>query len=270
MNTYEKAIQDSLESIQTQPNDALRNRVMLSAAGGGVNSHEYRRRFPVRAAMLAAIIAALFLTAAATFGSEIVGAIRQLIFGDSIATQVDSDNDLYIGTFGVRNRADLSDATDYPIGMFDTLEEARQAAPFPIREPSYLPDNVTGFHSAGVWRVETTETPWLHFVILSYNVELESGGVSILQLIQTYAGPDAYVVIENVSPMEKVMVGGSEALLISAPEKFVLDDGTVVVNQDVIRYTLYWLNDGVAFELEAWYHDGYTPETMIMIAESIR
>jgi hypothetical protein len=222
-----------------------------------------------RVALIAAIVAALCFTAAAAYGNEIVGAIRQIMFGDSIATQVVSDNDLYIGSWGVMNRNDL-DAKDYPLGLFDTLEEARQAAPFPIREPSFLPDNVTGLRSVGVWRVETTGAPWLHFVILTYDVAMESGGASTLQLIQTYAGPDAYFVIENVSPMEVVIVGGSEAVLISAPEKFAFDDGTVIVNHDVIRYTLCWLKDGIAFELEAWNRDGHTPETMIRIAESIR
>jgi len=225
----------------------------------------------IRVAMIAAIIAALaFTTTAMAYGSEIVGVIRQLMFGDSIATQVDSDDDLYIGGWGVRNRSDLRNAIDYPTGLFFTLEEARQAAPFLIREPSYLPDNVTGFHSANVQRVETTNNPWLHFVILTYGIVQESGGASFLQIIQTYAGPDASFFIEDVSPMEIVMVGGSEALLITAPAILFDDNASVVENHSVIRYTLNWLHDGIAFNLDAFSHDGYDLETLIRIAESIR
>ena len=42
------------------------------------------------------------------------------------------------------------------------------------------------------------------------------------------------------------------------------------VDTEDMRYTLYWLSDGIAYELRADYHDGYTPETMIKIAESVR
>ena len=271
MNTYEKIIQESLENIQTEPGEAFRTRVMKSAVSMTDNNvRVYRRRLPVRVAAIAAVIAAFILATAFTFGNEIVGVIKQIMFGDSTATQVVSDNELYIGSWGVMNRGDLSDAIDYPLGLFDTLEEARQAAPFPIREPSYLPDNVTGLRNVGVWRVELLDGPWIHHVNLSYDIALKSGGIAVLQLSQMYAGPDAYFEIENVSPIENVMVGDSEAVLISAPEKFVLGDGTVIKNDDMIGYTLNWLKDGIAYELSVDYHDGYTPETMIRIAESIQ
>jgi hypothetical protein len=270
MNAYERNVKDCLEDIQVEPSVALRIRVMRSANNGVNDSNVFRRRFPVRAALIAAIITALAFTTAAAYGNEIVGVIRQLMFGDSIATQVVSDNELYVGSWGVMNRSDLSEAIDYPLGFFDTLEEARQAAPFPISEPSYLPDNISGLRNVGVWRVEIEDGPWMHFVELSYDIELKDGGVSILQLRQTYAGPDAYFYIENVSPMELVMVGGSEAVLISESDVNVFNDGAVITNVDTIGYTLYWLSNDIAYELSASHHDGYTPEVMIRIAESIR
>jgi hypothetical protein len=270
MNAYEKVIQESLENIQVDPSEALRNRVMRSANYGTDCLRVYRRRFPVRAAVIAAIITVLTFTTAFAYGNEIVGVIRQLMFGDSIATQVVGDNDLYVGSWGVMNRDDLIDANDYPLGLFDTLEEARQVAPFPIREPTYLPDNITGLRNVGVWRVEIEDGPWMHFVVLSYDIELKDGGVSILQLRQTYAGPDAYFVIENVSPIERVVIGNSEAVLISEPDVNAFDDGAVITNVDTIGYSLYWLSDGIAYELSARHHDGYTMEVMIRIAESIR
>ncbi|MDR0490517.1 MAG: hypothetical protein LBH28_04650 [Oscillospiraceae bacterium] len=271
MNAYERTIQEALENIQSSPNASLRSRVMNSADSGiGESMPIFRRRVTARAALISVVFAVVALTTAFTYGNQIVGVIRQVFFGDSVASQIVSDVDLYVGSGGVVNRGDLSEATDYPLGVFETLEEARQAAPFPISEPSYLPANVTGLRNVGVWRVEAEEGPWMHFVIVSYDIELTGGGVSILGLRQTYAGPDAYLEIESVSPIEKVMVGDSEAVLISAPEKFVQGNGTVIINEDIVGYTLSWLKDGVAYELQANYHDGYTPETMIRIAESIR
>jgi len=269
MNTYERAVKVSLENIQSSPRAGLKSRIMSSVDSGNEEKTPLIwRRVPIRAALIAALVGVIALTTAFTYGTEIVTVIRQLMFGDSIATQVIRDNDHFIGSWGVMNRNEL-DAVYYPLGLFDTLEDARQAAPFPIREPSYLPDNVTGLRDVGVWRVEDPDNPWMHFVVLSYDIALKHGGESILQLRQTYAGPDAYFVIENVSPMELVMVGSSEAVLISAPEKFIQNDGTVVINEDIVGFTLSWLKDGIAYDLQTDYHDGYTPETMIRIAESI-
>lgn len=229
----------------------------------------YRRRIPVRAAVLAAVVAALVLTTAFTFGNEIVGVIRQVMFGDSIAKHVVSDNSHYLGYMGVMNIADLSDAGDYPRGLFNTLEEARQAAPFPIRAPDYLPENITGLNSVGVWCAEVENGPWMHFAIVSYDIALELGGNSILQLRQVYAGPDAYFDIESVSSIEKVMVSDVEAVLVTTEGKSDFGDGNVIINVSDTAYALYWLKYGVAFELSVDFHDGYTPETMIRIAESI-
>jgi hypothetical protein len=53
----------------------------------------------------------------------------------------------------------------------------------------------------------------------------------------------AYIVIEHISPaIEKVMVGDTEAVLISAPEKFILGDGTVIINEGMIRYALQYFH----------------------------
>jgi len=270
MNTYEKAVQESLESIQSSPSAGLKNQVMRSIDNeANENMPIIWRRIPIRAALIVAFIGVIALITAFTFGNEIVTAIRQLMFGDSIAIQVVSDDDHFVGSWGVMNRSDL-DAIDYPVGVFYTLDEARQAAPFTIREPSFLPDNVTGLRGVGVWRLECSDNPWKHFVDLNYNILLENGANVILMLRQTYAGPDAYFFIENVSPMELVMVGGSEAVLISAPDTYIRYDGTVVINEDIIGFTLHWLHDGIAFTLSADHHDWYTPEVMIAIAESVR
>jgi len=271
MNAYEKSIQDSLENIQIEPDEILRYRLMLGIKSGAVGLREVKRKIPVRAAVFAAVIAGLIFTTAFSYRNEIVSIINQVIFGNSTAAQVEYTDIMSSGSWGVKNREDLPDAKDYPLGMFDTLEEARLAAPFPIMVPSYLPDNVTGLYSVGVWRVEDPDNPWMHFVEVNYTIRLKNNGESGLMLRQVYAGPDAYFEIKQVFPIEidKVMVGDAEAVLISAPERFPNNDGTVRINYDLIGYSLNWINDGIAYELRADYHDYYTPEIMIKIAESI-
>ena len=271
MNTYETFIYDSLENMQIEPNEILRYKVILSAEIGTESAYMYRRKPSLRSVVLAAVAIALIFTTAFSYRYEIISVINQVVFGNSTATQMEYDNILELGSWGVRNREDLPDAKDYPIGVFDTLEEAQQAAPFPIKIPSYLPDNVTGLWSVGVWRVEDPDNPWMHFVSVSYAIRLKNNGKSSLMLRQTYAGPDAYYVIEHVSPVEieKVMVGDIEAVLISAPQRTVHSDGTVNINKKITHYSLNWIDNGIAYELRADYHDYYTPEIMIKIAESV-
>ncbi|MCL2820274.1 MAG: hypothetical protein FWD38_05525 [Oscillospiraceae bacterium] len=203
------------------------------------------------------------------YSTGIVSVLKQVVFGDSIARQVVFDDDFTAGTMGVINRTELSTAPDYTQGLYTTLEEARLIAPFSIREPSYLPDNVTGLQSVGVWRVETTETPWLHYVIIVYDITLKNGNSSVLQLWQTYAGDNAFLLIDNISPVEKVIIGDIEGVLISSTGYFYDIDGKQIFDDNITAYHLNWLKDGIAYNLHVEYHDGYTLETMIKIAESI-
>ena len=258
MNTFENVLKESLENIQVKPSEALHDRIMKSTASGRDSQRFYRRKSYVRAAILAAVIAAFVLTTAATYGNEIVAAIKQVIFGDSIGTQIIPEHELYLGSWGIMNRSNLDGAVDYPIGLFDTLEEAREAAPFYIREPAYLPDSVSGLRSVGVWRVEDPDNPWMHFVTLSY--DLKRNG-RLLELTQVYAGPDAYIEVETTSSIGKIMVGDIEALLVSS------DGHDDVINDQ--SYSLWWINDGIAYELSC-YQDIADLETLIAIAESIQ
>jgi glutamine synthetase type III len=65
------------------------------------------------------------------------------------------------------------------------------------------------------------------------------------------------------------MVGDCEAVLISEPDVNHFDDGGVITNVDATGYTLYWLSDGIAYKLSARHHNGFTPDIMIKIAESV-
>jgi len=273
MNSYENTIRDSLENMQIEPGDALRNRIMQNAEKGTAPTHTYRRRLSIKAVAIAAVISTLVLATAFTFGDEIVSIIKQVMFGDSVAAQVVYENDNQVSSWGVRNREDLPDAKDYPIGRFDTIEEARLVAPFQIRELTYLPENVVGLDSVVVWRIDDFDPP-MHLVYLNYYVELgyfepNITGNSYLELMQVYAGPDAYFEITNISSVEKVMIGDIEAVLISTPERVVRNNGVTILNEDNMSYSLSWLQDGIAFTLDAHYHEGLTPEIMLMIAKSI-
>ena len=258
MNTFENAIKESLENLQVLPSEALRNRVMQSVGDGVSNPRDFKRRLSVKAAVIAAVIAMLVLTTAATYGSEIVTAIKQVVFGDSIGTQLDPEHVLYIGSWGIMNRSNLDGAADYPVGLFDSLEEARLAAPFHIKEPSYLPNSVAGLRNVGVWRVEDPENPWMHFVTLNYDLV---GDGRLLELKQVYAGPDAHIEVETISSIGKIMVGDVEALLVSSDGR---DD---VINDQ--SYSLWWIMDGIAYELSC-YRDVANLETLLAIAESIQ
>ena len=258
MNTYENATKEFLENLQISPSEALRDRVMQSVGDGEIKHRAFKRRLSIKAAIIAAVIATLVLTTAATYGSEVVNAIKQVIFGDSIGTQIDSEHELYIGSWGIMNRNNLDGAVDYPLGLFDTLEKARLAAPFYIKEPSYLPESIAGLRNVGVWRLEDPDNPWMHFVTLNYDLK---GDGRLLELKQVYAGPDAYIKVETISSIGKIMVGDIEALLVSS------DGHDDVINDQ--SYSLWWIKDGIAYELSS-YQDIADLETLIAIAESIQ
>ena len=277
MNTFENVIKESLEDIQVKPSEALHDRIMKSVVSGRDFQRFYRRKSYVRVAILAAVIAAFLLTTAATYGSEIVAAIKQVIFGDSIGTQIVPEHELYLGSWGIMNRSNLDGAVDYPLGVFDTLEEAREAAPFYIREPAYLPDSVSGLRSIGVWRVEDPDNPWMHFVSLNYEIPFKFevdgvvvSGTRLLSLEQTYGGPDAYISVNTIFDIEKTMVGSNEAVLIHNEGRSLTVDAEVIIVPQNKSYTLCWMNDGIAFVLENDYPDGVDLDTMIKIAESVR
>jgi len=72
----------------------------------------------------------------------------------------------------------------------------------------------------------------------------------MITLMQYYAGPDAYVNLQTVEPLEKVMVGDIEA--------------------SVVYYGrsphLYWMQDEILFEP---FSGHYGLETLIDVAESV-
>lgn len=265
MDRYENIIRESLEAMQRKPIESLRCRVMNSAMSGADTPNVYRGKLSFRAVVIAAVIAALVFTTAAAYRVQIVDIIKQLVLEDSIATQVVYEDMQQIGSFGVMNRTSLLEDEDYPLGFFNTLEEARQAAPFYIREPLFLPDSVSGLRSVGVWRVKDPDMPDLHFVILNYDIPLDGGGIGLLELRQTFAGADAYIELETTGSVEKIMIGDIEAVLITY-ESGHNAYGTV---NTAAAYTIWWLKDEIAYELNNEFSGKIDLNTMVAIAESI-
>ena len=72
-------------------------------------------------------------------------------------------------------------------------------------------------------------------VYVHYRVETPDG-TDGLNVNQYFAGPDAYVELETVYPIQKVMVGDIEASLVYAEDSMT-------------RYRLYWLKDSILYEL---------------------
>ena len=276
MNSYESIIKESLECIEVAPSEALRIRIMKGVVDGADTQRFYRQKSNIKTVALAAIVSVLVLTTAAAYGNVIVSAIKQIMFGDSIVTQIIPEHKLHLGSWGVMNRSELAGAKDYPLGLFNLLEEARHAAPFLIRVPEYLPKSVIGLRDVGVWRVEDPDSPWMHFVILNYDVPFEynvngiiGNGTSSLTLKQTYGGPGAYISVDTIYNIEKVMIGNSEAALIIDDGMTLNEDGEEVTILNGSSYTLWWMNDDFAFELVGS-SDIFDLDTMIRIAESIR
>ena len=163
----------------------------------------------------------------------------------------------------------------WQVGHEKTVEEISQRAMFTIKEPIYLS------HVRWLGRpymrmytlVSIDEDGYIYGVILTYSSP--AGLPFAFTLSQWYAGEDGYFEIETTNPIEKVMIGDIEALLV----EYVIDDGGGILNPrireaDMIKRELFWMQDGIVFSISG-YENVRTPfasidlETLIAIAESI-
>lgn len=247
MKPYEVMIQNQLENIQIKPQAELRSRVLEDAATGADAPRFAGRKIGVRAAILAAVFAALSLTTAFAYGDEIIGALRQFMFGDSSAAQFEVIDEDIIIRFTIINRSGLVEpgVINGYIG-FSTMEEARQAAPFTVREPLYLPENAV-LDMVNVARCK--DGSYGYDVQIGYTIELPDGN-GRLDLFQYYAGPDAYIELDTTYSIQKTAVGGIEASVLQG-------EGDTY---------LYWIKDDVLYEL---FSRAYDLETLRAIAESV-
>ncbi|MDR0326376.1 MAG: DUF4367 domain-containing protein [Oscillospiraceae bacterium] len=294
MNVYETTIQNELEALQTEPEQGLRDKVLRSAAAGTAAPLPFRRRFRGKTLLIATVLMATLTVTAFAYG----GTIKQFFFGDSSAAQIDESTlpfdvveryeyddgssgvILHMGHWEIVNRSvpelpeltelETNDMMENGLGMFtasfDSFEEFYQAAPFTVKEPAYLPDGLEFFkgmiylHKDGSYSYDA----WIH-----YSHYAPGGGYKSIQLVQLYVGPDAYLDVQTVAGIEKVMVGDIEALATA----YMAENTYTVNNMDVaVKFIdLIWIKDDVLYRLYGTQsnNDPYDLETLIAIAESV-
>jgi len=79
MKSYDAIIQGLQGNFQAEPSKALQNRIYQSATSNSAVQYTARRKFGLRAAMIAAMIAVLSLTTAFAYGGEIVAAVHNFV-----------------------------------------------------------------------------------------------------------------------------------------------------------------------------------------------
>ena len=237
--------------MQADPGSELRGRVLEGAMDAAAPVRPTRRRVGLKTALIAAVLVLLSLTTAAAYGNEIIAVIEQFMFGGSSAARVESigDGNVAIG-FEIVNRDKKVDPNRAYGGFykFGTVEEARQAAPFDLKAPSWIPE---GLKLTGVDLLRYRDKSYAYDAHVTYEIWFPEGGNGRLTLFQYYAGPGATVDLKTVEPLQKVMVGDIEA--------------------SVVQYGkephLYWMQDDILFEL---FSGVYGLDTLAAVAASVR
>ena len=252
MKPHDTIIQDLRENFQEEPSMALRNRIYKSAIEKPAASYIAKRKMGLSAAIIATMFALFSLTTAFAYGGEIIAFVQQFMFGNSSAEQAEKLDGYVIG-FDIIHRSDLVDWTKNDGGKaFTTIEEANEFAAFTIKLPTYLPDNVIGLETVYVQKYKDGTAGY--DVHVRYSVQTPNGTTGF-SVNQYYAGPDAYVELKTIHPIQKVMVGDAEASLVHGESSF-----------NRIGYHLYWMKDDILYE---YIGDCYDLETILAIASSM-
>lgn len=205
----------------------------------------------LRIALIAATLVAVLMTTALAFGGDILAFLSRKpvvepvefaeYYSRVIVTYDDSGDVRGSGVSlsrpdelrEIRNRSvpnigweweylESTPREEWPTVSFDSFEELRQAAPFAVREPSYLPDGWE-FSQAELFLYE--DGTYSYDVWVYYNPAGRADSSPNIFIGQYYVGPDAYFeislapefeiyVFRATSSAETVMVGDEEALLI--------------------------------------------------------
>ena len=133
---------------------------------------------------------------------------------------------------------------------FAAVEEANTFSRFTIKAPSYVPEDTSLLQVSVI--MDENDLPG-YSALLSYD-----GNIA---LYMDYVGNHAFIDVREASgaAMQKIMVGGTEG---------------VAVSRDDDLWTLIWMEEGILFRLERYYHHGDERferdlETLIAIAESV-
>lgn len=137
-----------------------------------------------------------------------------------------------------------------------TLEQARQAAGFPIRLPSYPPD-------LGQPERVYLQTGFGQLLLLAWIDPVKPDRVQLsLQMIT------GNFVIEKFDPkiIQETLVNGQRALWTEGPHLYLLRNGNDSLRQIVEGNTLIWVEGGITYRLET----GMEMDEAIIIAESLK
>jgi len=288
MNRYETMIQAELENMQTRPGEGLRERILTDAAVGAVPAAP-RRSVRGRTVLISAVIAALMTTTVLAYGNV----LRELVFGDSRAAQVetvynpnrggirtgvvyqpwrisvyDQNGVDQMGEFVSHSRLYESDwwlemlgrAETERLGLVPDVETAYYA-PFAIRKPAYLPENT---ELADIWIAHGQRGD----AIMLYFVNRAGIGHGSIALTLFYVGSGGYFEIETTDIFDEVMVGDVNALRMDIP--ILVQPSFYDETSEYTIQHLIWAADDYVYVLTNTY--GPTMERvydLVAIAESI-
>jgi len=241
-----------------------------SKKGNSYKKPIYKRPVIFAAAVVMMIV--MFSTIALAYSEG----FREFVFGDfrlriyeSVEMQgayfVETDDGFIVTTNPDDNfgHVDLNSFDNSPsVESFLSIEELQQSTSLIVREPSYLPDNVT-FREVGV--LLNGDGTFSNTVIIAYEYEYTMSH-KMLFLSQMYIGADTLdlEVVERIehhdfqskTSFEAVMIGDIEALLAVTTIDGEVDDSI----------SLSWSYDGFAYMISAI---GFGIDTLIAIAKSI-
>jgi len=273
MKSYETIIQDLKNNMQTEPNAALRERILDSAASVADEPYAVtRRRSGLRPILVAAAITALTITTA--FATDLPGLIKSFVVGkilvneyeDGSLPHADPEVTDVVGTFTINGGVDRAFYGDGEVTRLGSLEEAREAFGAPLFVPAYLEnDEVPVIVKKYEANESVTIEVWYQDAYINSSGEPAANHTfdssfrlipevdSFFILYQTYVG-DAELTYNYVGNVTETTVNGYEAMW---------QEGSDISPQNGI---LQWVQDGVLIQIMPC---GLEMEYVMKIAESL-
>jgi len=241
-----------------EPNGDLANKVrnkMASSAKTKTSSHKFR---------VLVITIAIFIVATATTALAYGDEIWQFIFAGQVES-VDEGLQIHLydisgtATMGVsllNSKTDLNQPTI--MQEFTSLDELKQAAAFDLKLPSYMSADIESLSNGYILGFKNIEDENIYAINIGYYFSDEE---ILFDVSQLYLGDEGQLMVETIWPIEWIMVGDNEGLVI-----YSFYDGEHQAYSS--NLSLYWQNNGILYILHS-YGATLDLETMIKIAESI-
>jgi hypothetical protein len=294
-NKYINSVRESLD-----PGEDTKERIL----GKVHQRYEQQSKWEVKPKAIAAAAVIAVLTLTTTVAVAYSNVLQEIILGSSRAAQVEIVNEpFHRGSLGIAFETTVDEGlkiTSYesvytePMSLniyskdsaepiinfgcmtsfttFKANEWDDKHSPFLIKKPSYLPLSELVLGHIMLYE-QAAAVSFLYYFIdpetiirdpYSNDVIGAAGGWS---LTQTYAGEGGFFELDTTYPIEKVMIGNVEALLLKIP--MYLES---IGHQT--WYQLFWVDDGYVFWLDhaSGYQDGgiLSLDILMAIAESIR